>query len=84
MSASAESEILAQLRAMRADLSQMSGEMAELRHEVAALRAAATQADPVSAVRRLWDEGLASGVAGDLDEVFDGVVDALPRRPRTM
>ena len=71
-----ERQILDQLAALRTELSRMTGEMAELRTEIADLSAAA---GPQATIGRLWFEGLASGDAGPLDDVFDDVLARLPR-----
>ena len=83
MSEAVETAILAELRAVRDRLSQVGEEVSGLRNDVAQLKSVLSvelaEADPVMAIRRLWDEGLSSGIAGDLDEVFDEVLAALPR-----
>jgi hypothetical protein len=71
-----ERQILDQLLALRTELSRMTGEMAELRNKIADLTSASA---PQAAIERLWFEGLASGDAGALDDVFDEVLARLPR-----
>jgi hypothetical protein len=76
------SELLDTVRALRSEMEHMAEELAGLRQDVLELKSAVTSpsdSDPATAIRRLWAEGLASGIAGELDEVFDGVVAGLPK-----
>ncbi len=87
MNQKVESLILEELSAMRADLANIGRDMARLRGEMAELAstvAGGSAQDPVATVRRLWDEGVSSGVAGDLDDILDDVLASLPRSGSAM
>lgn len=73
-------DLLDEVRAMRQDMAHLADELGELRQEVVQLRAAVVpiDEDPVATIRRLWTEGLESGIAGDIDEVFDELLAGLP------
>ncbi|MFM8608605.1 MAG: hypothetical protein ACKOBC_11680 [Hyphomicrobiales bacterium] len=74
--------ILEQLNSMRSDLHVMNGELVKLRDEIAELRIGKRDAKDV--VRSLWDEGLESGDAGDIDDVFARVLKATKPAGRVM
>ena len=67
--------ILEQIGALRSDLHAMNGEVVRLRDEIADLRIQRPSAEKT--LRELWEDGLASGEAGDMDEVFDRVIKTL-------
>jgi hypothetical protein len=75
--------LLEEIQALRSDIVHLGSEVASLRFEVS--RLTASQADdaetPQAALCRLWDEGLASGDAGDVDDVFDELLAGLPDTP---
>jgi phage shock protein A len=83
MSDDTGAKILKEIQGVRADMDRMRNDVSALRSEVAALRQgldAAAQRDGVAEVRQLWQEGLASGDAGELDEVIDRILDKIPAR----
>lgn len=75
MNEKVENLILEQIGALRSDLHSLSGESRRLRDEIMDLRA--DRPSPEARVRELWDAGLESDVAGDVDEVFDRVLKTL-------
>ncbi len=74
--------ILEQIGALRSDLHAVNGEVLRLRDEIADLRLNRPAAE--NRLRDLWDDGLASGDAGDVDEVFDRVLKTLNPVGRAM
>jgi len=75
MNEKVENLILEQIGPFRSDLHSLSRELRRLRDEIVDLRA--DRPSPVASLRELWDAGLESGVAGDVDEVFDRVLRTL-------
>ena len=74
--------ILEQIGALRSDLHSMNGEVVRLRDEIADLRLQRPSAEKI--LLGLWEDGLASGEAGDMDERFDRVVKTLNRAGHAM
>ena len=77
-----ETLILEQLNAMRSDLHEMNTEIVKLRDEIADLRS--VKRDPKDVVRELWHEGLQSGDAGEIDDVFARVLEKVKPSGRVM
>jgi hypothetical protein len=74
-------QLLDEFRALQSHIVTLGQEVAGLRQEVSRINAVLQHGvveTPKAAIRRLWDEGLASGTAGDLDKVFDNVLAGLP------
>ncbi len=82
MNEKVENLILEQIGALRSDLYSMSGELRRLRDEIGDLRSQGPTAE--TRLRELWDVGLESGVAGNVDEVFDRVLKTLNSTGRVM
>ena len=82
MNEKVENLILEQIGALRSDIHSMSGELRRLRDEIVDLRSQGPTAE--ARLRELWDIGLESGVAGDVDEVFDRVLKTLNSTGRVM
>jgi len=75
MNEKVENLILEQIGPFRSELHSLSGELRRLRDEIVDLRA--DRPSPEARLRELWDAGLESGMAGDVDEVFDRVLRTL-------
>jgi hypothetical protein len=71
--------ILSEVMAMRADVQRLREEVATVRGELGTLRQSLDE-QLAGRLRTLWDEGLASGDAGELDAVLDEIAAAVPRR----
>lgn len=77
-----ENLILEQLNSMRSDLLVMNSELIKLRDEIADLRA--TKRDAKDVILELWNEGLESGDAGEIDDVFARVLTKIKSAGRVM
>jgi hypothetical protein len=85
MSEAADEQLIREVQSLRGEVSLLRDDVALMRSEVGALAAwtrdtADAGGNPRETVRKLWNEGEDSGIAGDLDEVVDGVLNRVPRR----
>jgi hypothetical protein len=69
--------LLRNVQALRDEVIMLRDDVALMRGEIGAL-AMGRDGHDLETLRRLWAEGLASGIAGELDEVIEEVIRTIP------
>lgn len=72
-----DTHLLRNVQALRDEVTMLRDDVALMRSEIGAL-ALGRDGHDLETLRRLWVEGLASGIAGELDEVIEEVLRTIP------
>lgn len=74
-----DSRLVGEVQTLRSEVTLLRDDVALMRSELGALVGTGhVEVDARETVRRLWAEGLASGIAGDVDEVVDDILSTIP------